>query len=359
MDLATLKRLPKVELHRHLEGSLRPETLWKFHQHAKQQRHASLDALKAAYTIPRGAAPGFRAYLSRFDALHFRFGGDDAIERLAAEAVEDAARDGVIHLELRFSPVGFARRMIVNWNEAPPPAFTSVDEVLSATHAVLRGARAAARREGISVSFIATIGRHFGVAVNRPTAELIGHEIGAEFCGLDLAGIESHPATEYAGVFRAWRDAGRGLSVHAGEDPADKGAANVREAVASLGATRIGHGARAVEDERLIAELASKKIPLELCLTSNTQTLTCVSYAAHPLCRLVRAGVVATLNTDNPAISGAALSGEYFAAMQHCGLSAAELRACAIAAAESAWLPASERTRLVARVVDEWPKTET
>jgi adenosine deaminase len=288
VDLATLKRLPKVELHRHLEGSLRPETLWEFHQREKQQRHASLDALKSAYTLPRGTAPGFRAYLSRFDALHFRFGGEDAIERLAFEAVEDAAGDGVVHIELRFSPVGFARRMIVNWNEAP--AFTRVDEVVSATHAVLRGARAAARRAGITVSFIATIGRHFGVAVNRPTAELIGHEIGAEFCGLDLAGIESHPAAEYAGVLRAWRDAGRGLSVHAGEDPADKGAANVREAVTDLGATRIGHGARAIEDEKVVAELASKKVPLELCLTSNTGSRRCRRDAEHRQPRDQRSG---------------------------------------------------------------------
>src|SRR3954451_8176841 len=104
-DLKTLQALPKVELHRHLEGSMRVKTLWEFHQAWRQTLHAGFEALQRACTIPEGETPGFKAFLARFDGLRFSYGGTESLKRIAAEAVEDAASDGVVHLELRFSPV--------------------------------------------------------------------------------------------------------------------------------------------------------------------------------------------------------------------------------------------------------------
>ena len=348
----TLRALPKVDLHRHLEGALRPRTLWELHCREKQNCHASLEALQNAYTISAGERPGFEAFLGRFNALHFKYGGEDALERMAAEAVADAAADGVIHLELRFSPVGFARRMQERLLGVPAP-FKSAAEVAGAVEALARGARGEARRQGISVAFIATIGRHFGAAANQPTAELPGHRVGAEFSALDLAGEERYAAAEFAPVFARWKEAGRGVTIHAGEDPNGLGAASVREAL-DFGADRIGHGIRAHGDPRTVERLARSGVALEVCLTSNFQTRACATLRVHPLRGLLEAGVCATLNTDDPAVSMTTLSGEYALAQEQCGLTPGQLRQCALNAAQAAYVPAAEKARLLRRISEAW-----
>jgi adenosine deaminase len=352
ITLELLRALPKVELHRHLEGALRPETLWDLHRENKQTAHASLAALRTAYTIPPGDAPGFDGFLSRFSALGFKFGGTDSLRRLAAEAVQDAAEDGVAHLELRFSPVGFARRMADFHPGAPLPK--TVDDIRAAALAVVDGATREARARGIGVSFIATLGRHFGRAVNRPAAEMLDDEIGAHFCALDLAGDEAFPAAEFIADLKRWKAAGRGITIHAGEDPGGGGPAAVREALAELGADRIGHGVRAAEDHALVGELAARQTTLEICPTSNFQTGACASLARHPLGALLRAGVRATINTDDPALSQTTLSREYLRAVEECGLSWSELHQCALNAARSACLPEPEKSALAAKVSAAW-----
>ncbi|MCY3021523.1 MAG: adenosine deaminase [Planctomycetota bacterium] len=357
-SLALLRALPKVDLHRHLEGAFRIETLWDFHCRNRQRLHASFAALQAACTVPPGQRPGFRGFLARFSGLRFRYGGPDAIERLAAEAVADAAADGVAHLELRFSPPFAARRM----KEPLPPdtAGSAVDtlaEVELAADAVVRGARREAARLGISVAFVVTLNRNYSLAVNRPAVQLLMRPVGAALSGLDLAGDETLPARFFADFFRQWKAAGRGITIHAGEDARAGGADNVRQALTQFGADRIGHGVRAWEDGRLVAALANKRVTLELCPTSNVQTRACPSFRAHPLKALLAAGVPATINTDDPATSRTTLSREYLRAAVNCGLGWSALRSCALHAAHAAFLSPAARDALAERLSAAWPVT--
>jgi len=331
------RALPKIDLHRHLEGSLRPETLWRFHQQQKQSAHANYDAFVAATTIAPGATPGFRAFLACFNGLRFRYGGTEEIEQIAAEAVADAADDGVVHLELRFSPVFCAWRMLP---PPPPGVFAPLPDAKSAAtaaEAVVRGARREAASRGVSVAFIVTLGRFAGLDVNRPAVDLLTDAVGNDLAAPHLTGDEAFPAREFTPFFKRWKDAGKGVTIHAGEDAAGLGADNVREAVEVLGADRIGHGVRAIEDPALVEMLVRNKIALELCPTSNVQTGAVPSLCEHPLKKFLDADVCATINSDDPAISRVTLSGECSAAME-CGLSEDEVVLCQLSALTCAYI---------------------
>ena len=349
-DLKTLRALPKVDLHRHLEGSMRSQTLWELHERQKQQLHKSATALRTACSISQDETPGFHGFLARFEGLRFTYGGIDAIERLAAEAVEDAADDGVVHLELRFSPVFYARRLKAAAN---PAAVDDPHEVERAAESIVRGARREAKRHGLSLSFIVTLARHFGAAVNAPAANLLRRPIGASLSGLDLAGDEAHSAKEFVPFFKKWKAAGRGVTVHAGEDPSGNASENIVEAVRVLKAGRIGHGVRA-RDPELLLRLAQGRVALEMCPTSNIQTQACASFAKHPLSAFLDAGIAATINTDDPEISRTTLSQEYLIAAHECRLSWYQLRECALNAARAAFLPQNARDALVERIDTAW-----
>jgi adenosine deaminase len=355
VDLKTLRALPKVELHRHLEGSLRAETLWEFHQRQNQNLHSSFEALKAAWTVARGERPGFTKFLSRFGALSFKFGGLDAFERLAREAVADAAEDGVVHLEISFNPIFAARRM----KPCPPGGWTGTEPdqaVEEAAAAIVQGARNEAARRQIGIIFILAVARDRGMDVGRSTLALLGRPVGAHFSALDLVGHESVPAAPFREFFEDSRKAGRKIMVHAGEDPSGPGAANVREALHDFKALRIAHGLRAVEDAALVGQLAKADVSLDMCPTSNFQTLACRSLKEHPLKALLEAGVRTTINTDDPAISLTTLSEEYLRALNECGLSVEQLRQCAINAAQSSFVSENEKVALVRRVINAWSK---
>ncbi|HYF52037.1 MAG TPA: adenosine deaminase [Planctomycetota bacterium] len=350
----TFRRLPKIDLHRHLEGSLRLDTLWEFHQRQNQGVHASREALEAAYTIAPGERPGFTPFLAKFTAIMFKFGGLNELERVGREAMEDAANDGIVHLELRFSPAGFARRTLLNWNDPPRPQIDP-SRVVDATAALVSGAQSEAAKRRISVAFIVTLGRHFGVEVNRPAAELLKDSISKHLHGLDLAGDEAHPAADYAPHFHEWTAAGRGSTVHAGEDPrGSNGAKNIREAIEELKADRIGHGIRAIDDPTLVADLRSRGTVLEVCPTSNLQTHAAADYASHPIKTILQENVRVTINSDDPTVSRLTLSDEFYAAHHHCGLSREELITCLQTAADAAYVSDERKKELREQIARAW-----
>jgi len=330
---------------------LRHATLWEFHQKQQQSLHASLEALTEATSIADGQAPGFTEFLSRFDKLRFKYGGPEEIERIAAEAVADAAADGIVHLELRFSPVFYARRMK---DAQPLDAVESTAEVEAAAQAVVRGAMREAAKTKMSLTFIATLARHLGLQVNVPTLELLKRPVGSYIMGLDLAGDESFPGFDFSKSFCRWKAYGRGITVHAGEDPRANASQSVIEAARVLRAARIGHGIRAFSDKQLMTQLAKSRMPLETCPTSNVQTQACESYAAHPLKAMIESNVNATINTDDPSICRTTLTREYQLAMSACGLDWPQLRQCAINASRSAFLLINSRTDLIKRITAAW-----
>lgn len=306
-----------------------------------------MDALRRALVVPPDDRPGFLGFLSRFNALRFCYGGLDEIERLGREAIEDAALDGILHLELRFSPVFLARRLRDQpegdpFAAPPPPA----DEIDAVADALVRGARSEARRRRISIAFILCLNRAGGLALNRPAADLLRRPVGEAIAAVDVAGDESLPLDDLKPLLAEWREAGKALTLHAGEDPRGDGAARVREAVLIHGARRIGHGIRAIEDAGTVSLLRERGIVLETCLTSNVQTGAAASYEEHPLKRLLAAGVRATLNSDDPAISGIRLSDDYERAVTRAGLSEDELQQAVSNAVGGALVSEADREKL-------------
>ncbi len=320
------RALPKIDLHRHLEGSVRFATL------VELARDAGLDLpareLRRRSTM-RGEKPGFRRFLSKFQIYRGLYPSRDWIERVAFEAAEDARRDGVVYLELRFSPAHFARRLRA-------PGEDVADWVVRAS-----------RRAGIEIRFIATFGRDFSMRENAPTARaLLGTPY---FSGLDLAGDERSAAGPFLRLFRR---AGLPATIHAGEAG---GAANIREAIERFGAARIGHGVRVLEDPRVAALARAANVVFETCPTSEIQTGAAPSWARHPVRAMVEASLRVTLNTDDPSITGADLSAEC-AAARRLGLSAGQVRAAMIQAADAAFLPARAKARLRRRLETAWPR---
>ncbi len=276
------RRLPKIDLHRHLEGSVRFETFLEL----ARDTGIELPARELRRrTSMKGERPGFKRFLSKFELYRGLYPSRDWIERVAFEAAEDAKRDGVIYLELRFSPTHFGRRM------------GAKGEDVAAW--VVRGAR----RAGIETSFIATFGRDFGLKGNAPTTRAV--EGTRFFAGLDLAGDEAVPAEAFRRLFKRLD---LPCTIHAGEAG---GAGNVREAIERFGARRIGHGVRALEDSRVVALAREGGVLFEVCPTSEIQTGAAGSWRRHPATTMKEAGLQVSVGSDDPSICGVSLSDEF------------------------------------------------
>ena len=321
--MRSLRELPKVELHRHLEGSVRYATLREI------AREAGIpvprrDQVQVGENDPRT----LRSFLKKFAPFYNLYPSRESIERVAREAAEDAAAEGILHLELRFSPVHFARRL-----KADP---------VEVAGWIIRAARRGAGT--MSIKFIVTLGRHFPPRVNAPSVDAaIEHK--GEVVALDVAGPETLPLAPSSPLLKRGVKAGLGITIHAGEA---RGPASVREAMA-LGASRLGHGVRAAKDPVLLGEIRERGIAFEMCLTSNLQTGTVRRPEDHPLPILLKEGHRVTLNTDDPRVCGTNLAREFTAA-RRLGLKAPELDRLTDHAVEAAYLSGEERAVLRGRI---------
>jgi adenosine deaminase len=321
MELAaTISRLPKAELHLHLDGALRPET-------AVDLAEAAGIALDIDEARRRMIAPAHgvdqAALLTYFDLPIALLQTADALERVTSELIADLAADGVRYAEIRWAP-----RLHLQ-------AGLSVTEVIEA---VARGIGRAAAEQGPGIPLVGLI--VVAMRSHPPAANVEMARVAAAFgppvVGFDLAGLEAQfPAPPHAAAFRAAEAGGLRLTAHAGEVP---GAARVREAV-ELGAERVAHGVTAIEDAELMTMLRERGVTLDLCPTSNVQTGIVASLAEHPLAALHRAGVSVTISTDDPTVSATALSRELAATAGALTLSRAELAAIALNAFDRAFAP--------------------
>ncbi len=330
-------RLPKVELHRHLEGSIRLDTLQEVAQIQRQPLPPEADLAGLVQVLP-GDALNFNAFLAKFQTLRQFFRSPEIIRRISREAVIDAAAEAVRHLELRFTPLalsrlqGFALAEVMDW------VAEAVDE--------------ASQANGITTRLIASINRHESPAIAETVAALAVERMPRGIIGLDLAGNEAEfPAQPFIEIFRQAKAAGLRITAHAGEW---SGAANVRQAIEELGADRIGHGVRVLEDDGVIALARQGGVVFEVCPTSNHHTGVVTELKAHPLARMLAAGLKVTLNTDDPAISRIDLSHEYHLAVDKLGLSHPQLVHCIRTAAQASFLEPEARAQLAARLEEEF-----
>jgi len=326
---ALLRRLPKAELHCHLDGSVRPSTLLELgRDHHVPLPADDVDALRE-FMVVRDAQ-NLEDYLTRFDITLSVMQTAESLERIAYELAEDAAAEGVRYIEMRYSPVLNTRHDL-----------TLGDTV----EAALRGVERAQRDHGIVSRLIICALRNLSPGISMELARLAVDYRGRGVVGFDLAGGErGHPASEHARAFEHARQHGLACTCHAGEGA---GAHSVREAVYACGAQRIGHATRLIEDAALTEDLNERHVALEICLTSNVQTHAAESYEAHPFRRYFDAGMNVVLNTDNRLMSGTTLTDEYIHAAERLDFSFDELCAVALNGFESAFLSDDERAMLI------------
>ena len=332
LDPDAYRALPKVELHRHLEGSIRLSTMLEVSQQYGLELPSDIAALSRLVQVQADDPITAESFLSKFINIRKFFCAPEVIQRIMSEAVEDAANDNIRYMELRFTPVALGRLKQFALSDVMDWACAATD--------------AASRKYGIKVKLIASTNRHEAVELAQQVAILAAERRHKGIVGLDLAGNEgAFAAAPFLPIFKEAREAGLNIVLHAGEW---SGAANVREAIEKFGALRIGHGVRTLEDAA-VADLARERgTTFEVCLTSNFQTGVCPSIAAHPFRRMLEQNLKATLNTDDPSLSQITLSDEYRAATEHLNLAHDQLKGSILIAAEAAFLPAAEKAELVA-----------
>jgi adenosine deaminase/aminodeoxyfutalosine deaminase len=327
-----IHRLPKAELHLHLEGTILPSTLVELSARHDAQPLTLAEA-EALYRFT-----DFTGFLDAFRAVCKQLIGPEDYELAAWRMIERLAAQGVVHAEV-YIAVG----VIYLWRNHDPAAFEPI-------FAALERARERGQREfGLSLYWIFDAVRHFTVAeaerVFLKAAEL--RPAHPSIIGIGLGGDERRSASEpFRALYAQARLVGLRLTNHAGETT---GPEAIREAL-SIGSERIGHAVSAIKDFYLLQELKDRRTPLELNPTSNVRTGLCPSFAAHPLRRYFDQGLLVTLNSDDPAFFGSDLASEYLLAHTEQGFTPAELRQLAANSIEASFLPQAAKVEWLFRI---------
>lgn len=309
-----LRLLPKAHLHTHLESAIRPATL------------RALGGDPIARDRPLA---GFREFADQRAATRALLREPRDFRRIAEEFCQDEAAQGVHYAEVTFTAAAHGER---------------VGDPRMPLEAVIEGLALGQERYGIRTRIVLDHSRRRPPARLRATLALASRY--PQVAAVGLAGEEAYPAQPFAREFRAAREAGIHLVHHAGESA---GPASVREALAVGHAERLGHGIRVLDDPVLVAELRDRRLPLEVCPSSNVLLGLVPSLAEHPLPRLIDAGLTVTLNTDGEA----ALTGEYERARQHFGYSDGELADLARASVRASFAPPAVKEQILAGI-DQW-----
>ncbi len=337
MDTAAL---PKVVLHDHLDGGLRPRTVIELAAACGYDGLPSTDPEPLADWFDQGRAGSLAGYLEAFVHTVAVMQDADAIERVAYESLIDAAEDGVIHLESRFAPSllttgGLDRLAAV---EAAATGFRRAEDETGATWGIIVDAMRQ-DRDSSEVAEVAAAARDLGVV------------------GFDLAGPEAgHPARRHRAACERVLEAGLGLTIHAGEAA---GPPSIADAL-DCGAQRIGHGYRVIEDctvrdgaivdlGDVAATVVERAVPLEICPWSNVHTGG-IGIEDHPVRLLAEAGFAVTISPDNRLMSRTSASHEFAALVDHHGWGPAEIERATMTAVAAAFIPPSTRRRLADRV---------
>jgi adenosine deaminase len=326
-------KYPLTDLHRHLDGNIRLTTIWQLAQeHSIVLPADSLEKLKTKVQIQQKTTD-LLAFLEKMELGVSVLASEQACFRIAYENIEDAKLAGLDYVELRFSPVFMAQA-----HNLP------VEQVVDA---VIAGCKAGTKKYGVPVNLIGILSRSYGEATCHQELQAL-LRAKDDIVALDLAGDEKgFPAIRFKQHFKLARDAGWNITVHAGE--AD-GPHSIRQAIDELGATRIGHSVAAREDLHLMDFMANNNISIECCLTSNFQTGACTNIADHPIKTFMERGIVVTLNTDDPGVSGIEIGDEYKLAREVVGLTTEQLAQIQLNGVKVAFVADSVKRALLSQV---------
>ena len=309
-----VKTIPKVELHRHIEGALRYATMKEWVLADQLLPASSTEAQFRGFILIDKPVDGLKVFLEKFGLIHQVLSSAERIQRMAFEACQDAYAEGVRVLELRYSPVFIQ-------GERKHLDFDRIHA------AILQGIQAATKSCPMAVGLIGILGREWDLPTATRVTDFFIENKGTVI-GMDLANDEANfDGKRFAGLFRKARGAGLHLTVHAGESLIPTSSQSILSALDDLGAERIGHGVQIYKDPALMEEVARRGIILELCPTSNVLTKSITSLAAYPIRQIRAAGVKVCLNADDPGVFAYDLNHEYQALAQLHGLTAADFAA--------------------------------
>jgi len=327
--------LPKVDLHRHLEGSIRLSTITELSRKGLIDLPADETRLQRRVQMSPGEARSPANFLQKFKSVRDVFSSPEIIQRVTQEAVEDAAADNVAYLEIHFTPVALAQ--------------TKKFDLEDVFRWVLAAGREQAERSGLELGFIASINRHEPLREAEEVAALAAEYYGRGVVGLGLAGNEAgFESQPFAALFREAARSGLGITIHAGEWA---GAESVRSAILDFGAPRIGHGIRILENSYITAMARECGTVFEVCLTSNMDSGIVSALPAHPLGEMIGNGLLVTLNSDDPSICRTTLSREYSLAYFEQGLTEETIHRLILRALDTGFL--SEGKAVLKRRISE------
>ena len=331
-----LRALPKTDLHVHLDGSLRPSTVRELSAaYGLPYDFANDDDVRAVCQVGE-QCESLEDYLKVFDITLQLMQRRDDIERIAFELAEDAHRENVRYLEVRYSPMLHTEKGL------------TLDEIVAAVQA---GLDRASHRYGVIAGQIICGIRHISPESSLELAELAVRWKGRGVVAFDLAGAEKDfPAKDHLRAFYTVLNRNLPVTVHAGEA---FGPESIHQAVHYCGANRIGHGTHLAEDPDLMQWVNDRRIALEVCLASNMQTRAVSSWDQHPIRRFFDNGLRVTINTDNRLVSGTCVTHELELAVAHYDLSEEQITKIILDGFKSAFVPLARKARLINQVLGE------
>ena len=333
---ALLKRLPKVELHCHLDGSLRVPTILDLAKKDKVTLTTSSSEELSKLLVIGKTRGSLEDYTKRFDITLSVMQTPQALSRTAYELIEDVAKENVRYIEIRYSPILHTGK-----------GMTMGESVEAVRNGLKRGQKDFGVKSGIIVCGI----RNISAAASLKLADLTVRYKNKGVVGFDLAGAEENfPAKDHQEAFYMILNNNINATIHAGEA---YGPSSIHQAIHHCGAHRIGHGTRLKENKDLMNYVNDHRITLEICLTSNWQTRSIRSLKYHPLKYYYDQGIRVTINTDNRLMSGTTLTKEFLLAHKLFGFKLHDFREMIIMAMKSAFIPYAERKQLIRKIAGE------
>lgn len=330
-DKALLSQLPKIDLHVHLDGSVKPETIKELAIMQREPLPIGSDAELLPHMKVSENCESLKEYLSKFSFVLPYLQTGAALERVAFEVVEQAAKERVKYIEVRFAPQLHRLQGLSNHD---------------VIHHVIEGLKRGEQVFGTVARAIIICLRSHSYEMNKDVIEEAALFYKKGVVAVDLAGDEaSFPAELFRQLFHEAQQLGLPITIHAGEAA---GAENVRVAIMGLGALRIGHGVRMQEDPSVVELVKERQIPLEMCPLSNIQTKAVSGWESYPIRRYFEEGIAVTVNTDNMTVSDTTIQKEYELLMENCGFTLSEVARIILNGVKAAFLEEDEKQQLLA-----------